>query len=116
MKLDPPPPAAVPDQIQSIESVPVPEQNTELELNDPLIDWHRGDVPMIRNWHKILGYQAVLAAAMFAGQANADGDGTKNSDKPATVDVKAFKDQLDRIETSTKALETIKKDITSLQD
>jgi hypothetical protein len=116
MKLEPPPLAPVPESIHVTEAITVPGELTEPELSDPIIDWHRGDVPMTRNWHKVLGYQAVLAAAMLAGQASAEDNGKSPSDKPAGIDAKAIKEQLDRIETSTKALDTIKNDIKGLKD
>jgi hypothetical protein len=115
MKLEPPPPEAIPESIHLTETVPVPKEDFEPELSDPIIDWHRGDVPMIRNWHKVLGYQAVLAAAMLAGPASAE-DGKNNSDKPGSVDAKAFKEQLDRIEASTQTLGTIKQDVGGLKE
>lgn len=70
---------------------------------------------MIRNWHKILGYQALLAAAMFAGQATAEGDGKQNSDKPGTVDGKAIKESLDRIEGKLGSIDSLKSDVGGLK-
>jgi hypothetical protein len=115
MKLEPPAPAAIPEAIHLNETVPVSKEDFEPELSDPIIDWHRGDVPMMRNWHKVLGYQAVLAAAMLAGPASAD-DAKNNSDKPAGLDTKAMKEQLDRIEESTKTLGTIKQEVGGLKE
>jgi len=69
---------------------------------------------MIRNWYKILGYQALLAAAMFAGQANAE-DGKQNSDKPGAIDGKAIKEQLDRIEGKLGSIDTLKSDVGGLK-
>jgi len=69
---------------------------------------------MIRNWQKILGYQALLAAALFAGPASADDEAKKNSDK-AAVDGKAIKDQLDRIENKLGSIDTLKSDVGGLK-
>jgi hypothetical protein len=113
-KLDTPP-AIVPDAIQLTEAVPVPQPILDPEVSDPICDWHQGDVPMIRNWHKVLGYQTVLAAAIMAGQAGAGNDGKGNSDKPAPTDLKAIKEQLDKIEESTKAMGAIRLDLGGLK-
>jgi hypothetical protein len=114
MKLETPP-AIVPDTIQLTETVPVPQLIIEPEVCDPICDWHRGDVPMIRNWHKVLGYQAIFAAAMMAGQAGAGDNGKGNSDRPAPTELKAIKDQLDKIEESTKAMGAIRLDLGGLR-
>jgi len=70
---------------------------------------------MIRNWHKILGYQALLAAAMFAGQATADDESKKTSDKPGALDTKAIKESLDRIEGKLGSIDTLKSDVGGLK-
>jgi hypothetical protein len=118
----PPPPTKLevpaPEQLQLTEATPVapPPTIAEPDVSDPLQDWRRGDIPMMRNWHKILGYQAILAAAMFAGHANAEDEGKKNSDKPAAQDSKALKEQLDRIEAGVKAVDDVKKSVTGLKN
>src|SRR5262249_55296499 len=118
-KFEVPPAVAAPEPLQLTETAPVaalpPENRIEPEVSDPLEDWHRGDVPMIRNWHKILGYQALLAAAMFAGPASADDEAKKNSDKAGAVDGKAIKDQLDRIENKLGSIDTLKIDVGGLK-
>jgi hypothetical protein len=70
---------------------------------------------MMRNWHKLLGYQAILAAAMFAGQANAEDEGKKNSDKPAALDAKAVMEKLERIDTKLGSLDGLKSDVGGLK-
>jgi hypothetical protein len=70
---------------------------------------------MIRNWHKILGYQALLAAAMLAGPARADEDSKKNTDKPGAVDGKAIKEALDRIENKLGSIDSLKSDVGGLK-
>ena len=65
---------------------------------------------MTRNWHKVLGYQAILAAAMLAPRAYADDGAQKNSDKPASLDSK-IKEQLDRIENKLGSIDTLKSDV-----
>ena len=110
------PPAIVTDAIQLTEVVAVPQAIAEPDVSDPICDWHRGDVPMIRNWHKVLGYQAVLAAAMLTSQAGADDNAKNTSDKPAATELKAIKAQLDKIEESTKSLDTIKQGVGSLKE
>jgi hypothetical protein len=100
----PPPPAA---------EAALPELN---EPGDPLVDWHRGDVPMIRNWHKVIGFPAILAAAMFAGPiATAADDNKGSSDQGSKVDWKTIKEQLDKIDTKIGSLDTIKSDLGGLK-
>jgi len=71
---------------------------------------------MIRNWHKILGYQALLAAAMFAGPVAAEEQAKKSSsDQGSNIDWKTLKELLDHIDGKIGSLDDIKKDIGGLK-
>jgi hypothetical protein len=115
-KFEVPAPAPLPlAEPAPVDALPSPARMTEPELSDPLEDWHRGDVPMIRNWHKILGYQALLAAAMFAGTAGADDQTSKNTDQPTKTELKAIRDLLDGIDKKIGSLDTIKSEVGGLK-
>jgi hypothetical protein len=108
-------PAPAPLQLTEpapVDALPPPSKPLELDASDPLEDWHRGDVPMIRNWHKILGYQALLAGALFAGTAGAD---DKNTDQPSKAELKAIRDLLDGIDKKIGSLDSIKSDVGGLK-
>lgn len=114
-KLEVPPPEP-PELTEPDPVAPLPPPTrAEPDVSDPLQDWHRGDIPMMRKWHKIIGYQAFLAAAMFAAPAVADDSDKKKGDEGAKIDWKTIKDQLDSIEGKIKGLDTITSQIDGLR-
>jgi hypothetical protein len=107
-----PPPVPAPEPLRLTEpapdnAVPTPAAMDKPEMSDPLEDWHRGDVPMTRNWHKMLGYQAILAAAMFAVPATAQ--------DPPKVKLEDIKELLTKIEHKMSSLDTLKSDVGGLK-
>jgi hypothetical protein len=113
----PPPPSQQPEPLRLPETVaanPVPPAPLDFDVSDPIEDWHRGDVPMIRNWHQILGYPALIAALFAAPVVAAD---TQDSDKgKKQVKLEDIKEQLDRIEKNqADAIKDIRSQISLLQ-
>lgn len=107
-------PLRLPD---AVAANPVPQPAPmDFDVSDPLEDWHRGDVPMIRNWQQILGYPALIAA-LFAAPVVADetASKSKSTDSLSTSDTKSIKEQLDRIENKLGSIDTLKSDVGGLK-
>jgi hypothetical protein len=113
-------PAAAPLSSQPAELIRLTESATSApaslevatpEQSDPLIDWHRGDTPMTRNWKNVIGIEALLAAALATAPALA----AAPEDPPKPDKVDKVLEKLKDLDGKLGALETIKRDIASLQ-
>lgn len=111
----PPEPAKLPEPAVAAPVVPPPVP-AEPDIDDPLVDWHRGDVPMTRNWKRVLGYPALLAAALLATPAVADqGDSDAKAKKTDSQKLDEIQKDLQEIKKLAGSIEVLRRDLSNLQ-